>query len=258
MSSDFDRAYRLWTYLHSAVLFLSSLLMSPVFLITEEIFFWFLAPYGALSLLWLYALAGWGDRSPADALTGSRGGGAALLFLWAALLPQSEILGTSSARWLILALLTLLELTDFFDGRLARKQGPRSFGAVWDMENDALYIFALTLVGWVHVGFPFWALAIGLMRYVYFLAFRVTGDPPGCPAAYKWFAKSVAALIAVVLLVAYIPGVPELAIRLILAPVLALQTASFGWDLLLQIRAGRVRVAQLTEEEIPRKMETWR
>lgn len=258
MSIDFDGAYRLWTYLHSAVLFLATLLMSPVFLIPEELFFWFLAPYSALAILWLYALAGWGERSPADALTGSRGTGAALLFLWAALLPQTESLGGSSARWLMLVILTLLELTDFFDGRLARRKALRSFGSVWDMENDALYIFALTLVGWVHIGFPFWALAIGLMRYVYFLAFRVTGDPPGYPAAYKWFAKSVAALIAVTLLVAYIPGLPELAVRLILAPVLALQTASFGWDLLLQVRAGRVSVAQLTEEEIPRKMETWR
>jgi phosphatidylglycerophosphate synthase len=256
MSGDFERAYRLWTYAHSAVLFLATLLMSPVFLITEEIFLWFLAPYALASIFWLYTIAGWGERSPADALTGSRGVGAALLFLWAALLPQSTSLAGGGARWLLLAVLSLVEITDFFDGRLARRRGFRSFGAVWDMENDALFIFALTLVGWVHLGFPFWALAIGLMRYVYFLAFRVTGDPPGYPAAYKWFAKSVAALIAVSLLVSYVPGLPELLIRLLLAPVLLLQAASFGWDLLLQVRAGRVRM--LTEDEIPRKMETWR
>lgn len=256
MNGDFDRAYRLWTYMHSAVLFIASLLMSPVFLLREEIFFWFLAPYAAVSILWLYTLAGWRERGAADALTGSRGVGAALLFLWGGLLPEVASLSLSSARWLLLLFLVLIEVTDFFDGRLARKRGSRRFGAVWDMENDALFIFSLTLVGWVHLGFPFWALAIGLMRYVYFLAFRVSGDPPACPVAYKWFAKSVAALIALSLLASYIPGLPDLAIRLILAPVLALQTVSFGWDLLLQVRGGRVRM--LAEEEIPRKMETWR
>lgn len=258
MRGEFDRAYRLWTYLHSAFLFLATLLVSPLFTISEELFFWMLTPYTLVAMLWLYSLAEWEERGVADILTGTRGLGSVVLFLVAALAPTAPLFETGSFRWMLLGFLVLVESTDFFDGRIARKRGSRSFGSVWDMENDALFIFSLTLVGWHLLSFPFWALLIGLMRYLYFLAFRVTGDPPGYPQVYKRFAKSVAAFIAVGLLVAYVPLLDSLYQRLILAAVLFLQSVSFGWDLLLQHRAGRVRVAQLNEEEIPRKMETWR
>ncbi len=258
MRGEFDRAYRLWTYLHSAFLFLATLLMSPVFTFSEELFLWVLAPYTVLIMVWLYSLAELKDRGPADLLTGTRGFAAMVLFLYGALRPELPILNGGSFLWILLAFLLLVELTDFFDGRLARKRGCSSFGAVWDMENDALFMFSLALVGYVHLGFPVWALLIGLMRYLYFLAFRVTGDPPGYPDSYKRFAKSVAALIAVGLLAAYAPLMTPFHRGLLLAPVLLLQTISFGWDLLLQAKAGRIRVSQLREEEIPRKMETWR
>lgn len=258
MSDPYDRAYRLWTYAHSVVLLITAVAMTPIFLFSEVAIFWFLAAYTVGALASLYAMAGWGDRRGADLLTASRGLAATVVFLWAALLPTREILALPATRWYLLAFLVFAEATDFIDGRLARRVGCRNFGAVWDMENDALFIFGLTLVGFVHLGFPVWTLLIGLMRYLYFLLFRLTGDPPGYPASYKWFAKSVAATIAVSLLVAYVPGLADSAIRLILASVLLLQLASFTWDLVLQARAGRLRLSLMREEELQRKMETWR
>ena len=255
MRTDFDGAYKVWTYLHSTALLLLTVAVTPLFTLSEGLLFWFLAPYTVFILLRLYHIGGWGQRSLADLLTASRGIGAALLFLWAALIPYYPDLTGPGWRWSLVAFLAAVEATDFFDGRVARRRGSRRFGAVWDMENDALFIFALTLVGWIYLGFPVWALLIGLMRYAYFLIFRTTGDPPGYPAAYKWFAKSVAALIALSLLVAYLPELGETATRLLLAPVLSLQLISFGWDLLLQIRAGRV---SLLETGIAGKVETGR
>ncbi|MFW6214819.1 MAG: CDP-alcohol phosphatidyltransferase family protein [Alkalispirochaetaceae bacterium] len=258
MSARFDRSYRLWTYLHSVTLLIITVAMTPLFVIPEALLFWFLVPYTLGILTLLYLSAGWGEGRGADLLTATRGAAAALVFLWAALLPLDGSLGATSVRWFLLALIVAAEATDFFDGRLARRRGCREFGAIWDMENDALFIFALTLVGYVHLRFPAWTLLIGLMRYLYFLLFRLTGDPPGYPMSYKWFAKSVAATIAISLLVSYIPGLSTVAIISILAPVLILQSLSFSWDLILQARAGRLRSALLREQELPRKMETWR
>ncbi len=258
MWGAFDRAYRLWTYLHSAFLLLLTLVISPFFIVPKELFLWVLPPYAAVSMLSLYTLGGWEERRSADLLTASRGFAAAALFLYAALLPDFSYLGSLSFHWLLVGFLAVVELSDFFDGRLARRRGCRSFGAVWDMENDALFIYSLTLVGWVHLGFPLWALLIGLMRYLYFLAFRVTGDPPGSPESYKRFAKSVAALIAVGLLLGYVPLLTGIHRNLLLALILFLQTISFGWDLLLQVRAGRNRLFVPAEEKIPGKMGIWR
>lgn len=255
--SDFDRRYSLWTYLQSGILLLTLFLLTPLVALNDAVFFWFLAPYTLLILLRLYGLAGWRNGRLADLLTASRGLAAVVLFLWAGLVDLYPLLSGESVRWYLLALLCAAELTDFFDGRLARSAGCRPFGAVWDMENDALFIYALVLVGSVHLGFPVWALLIGGMRYLYFLLFRITGDPPGYPTAYKWFAKSVAATIAVSLLVAYLPGIGGFGIRMILAPVLALQLISFGWDLALQIRAGRVRFLFHAPEKLTGKVETW-
>lgn len=256
MKRDFDHAYNLWTYLHSAILLLSVLLLTPLLIVPDSLLFWFLAPYTVLVLLRLYSYGGWRSGSLADVVTASRGVAAVFLFLWAASVNGFPSLVGEPARWTLLALLALTELTDFFDGRVARKRGSRPFGAVWDMENDALFIFALALVGRAHLDFPVWALLMGVMRYLYFLLFRITGDPPGYPGAYKWFAKSVAALIAVSLVVAYLPSIGGRGIRLLLGPVLLLQLLSFGWDLGLQIRAGRVRLLFHGSEKLPSRMET--
>ena len=258
MSLDFDRPYKLWAYFHSAFLFLVAFLMSPVFTLEPSFFFWGLAPYAILSLIWLYSLQGWQSLGGADLLTASRGVGAALLFLWGALRPEVSALGSEIGRWALLGFLVAVEATDFFDGRVARRSGPRPFGAVWDMENDALYILALSMVGFVHLGFPVWTLLLGLMRYLYFLLFRVTGDPPRRPEQYKWFAKSVAAIIAISLITSYAPMLGSLSISILLATVLSLQLISFGWDVYLQARGGKIRLGLFKEEELPRKMETWR
>ena len=65
---------------------------------------------------------------------------------------------------LVLGLLAL----DAFDGWLARRHNTASaFGAVFDMETDALGVLALSLLLWRHELVGAWVLVAGLWRYVY-------------------------------------------------------------------------------------------
>jgi len=200
---------------------------------------------GVVLLSTLYTIAGDGHPLP-NALTAVRGVAGAALLLWSASFLLSAAPGggndtaaavSPDALWIVFSVLALVEVTDFFDGRTARRFGATPFGAVWDMENDAFFTFALSFTVWGFLGFPPFVLAIGLMRYLYFLAVRVQGDPPVHPKAYKLFAKSVAAILVVALIGAFVPVVPGAVRMAALAIALALQILSFGWDLLLHIRS---------------------
>jgi phosphatidylglycerophosphate synthase len=234
-----DSQYKLWLYVHSSVLLIGTLLVSPIFEIEDMAFLHGLALFSLGSMLVLYTRPKHQRPCLADALTALRGLAAVLIFEWAALSPVFPGLESSNARWLVFALLAGVELTDFFDGMTARRRPHRSFGGVWDMENDALLALALSIVGHLRLGVPIFALLIGLMRYLYFLVFRLT-EPPTAGPAYKWFSKTVAALIAVSLIIPFAPIVPPLVNRVLIASVLGLQVISFGWDVALQFQAGRI------------------
>ncbi len=142
--------------------------------------------------------------------------------------------------WAVGSALAVVELTDFFDGRLARRFGPSAFGALWDMENDALFTLSLSLLVYLRYGVAPFVLLLGLMRYLYVLIWRFDSDPVTVSPAYKLFAKTTAAAIVVTLIVAVAPILPEWLRTAALAVVLGMQLVSFGWDLVLQYRAVRL------------------
>jgi hypothetical protein len=104
------------------------------------------------------------------------------------------------------------------------------------MESDALFAIALSIAMRHLFAVPLHVLAIGLMKYIYVLVWRYDGDPPVYPPAYKWYAKTVAAIIVSSLVAGLLPILPALVRTIGFACVLALQASSFGWDLLLHRR----------------------
>lgn len=140
--------------------------------------------------------------------------------------------------WALVATLALVELTDFFDGQVARRRGPSVFGATWDMECDALFTLALSVTAHRLYRVGAFVLAIGLMRYLYVLIWRYDGDPPRYPAAFKLYAKTTAAAIVVTLIATMAPVVGQRLRTASLLVVLVMQVVSFGWEILLHRRAG--------------------
>src|SRR3954447_26147637 len=86
------------------------------------------------------------------------------LGLVAALGTLFVILPRVAFAFLILAIFTL----DGIDGWVAKRRGEASpFGAVFDMETDALCVMVMSLILWQHRLVGPWVLVAGLWRYVY-------------------------------------------------------------------------------------------
>ena len=67
-----------------------------------------------------------------------------------------------------------MTVLDGFDGWLARRSGTASaFGARFDVETDALFVMAMSIVVWQYGKAGAWVLAGGMMRYAFVLAGRV-------------------------------------------------------------------------------------
>lgn len=147
----------------------------------------------------------------------------------------------TATGWIVVGILLVVEATDFFDGRIARRMQAGAFGAIWDMESDSVYAIALALAArHVHQAVvP--ALFIGLMRYLYVLGWRYGGDPPAMPRGYKLFARTTAAVVVTGLIVLLVPAIGDTIRSFIVAVVLTMQIVSFGWDLVLQRRAAGER-----------------
>ena len=133
----------------------------------------------------------------------------------------------------VLVVLTTAALAlDGVDGRVARRTGTVSdLGARFDMESDAFLIAVLSVyvapaVGW-------WVLAIGGMRYGYVVAGRLL---PWLrrPTPPRHWAKVVAAVQGIVLVVAAADVLPGAVAAAALAGALALLTESFGRDVVWQ------------------------
>ncbi len=237
----FDRAYHRWNLAHAAVIV--GLVGAVVLRGELHALPRFAAAWSALALGVLYGashrLESRGAEPPLrghvvpDVLTGVRGI-AAVVLLW--MLPGAPA-WSDETMWIIVALLAVAEVTDFFDGRVARHYGPSSFGALWDMENDALFTLSLSLLVYIRYEVHPVLLLLGLMRYLYVLVWRFHRDPITVSPAYKLFAKTTAAAIVVTLVVSVAPIIPDTLRRVALAVVLAMQVISFGWDLVLQYRA---------------------
>jgi CDP-diacylglycerol---glycerol-3-phosphate 3-phosphatidyltransferase len=72
--------------------------------------------------------------------------------------------------WLPLVLYFLSDLTDFFDGYLARVSGMVTrLGETLDMNNDALGVLVATLLAFQYGTVPWWYLPFGFARYIFLL-----------------------------------------------------------------------------------------
>lgn len=115
---------------------------------------------------------------------------------------------------------------DAVDGRVARRTGTSSArGARFDMEVDAVLILVLSVLVVRPVGA--WVLAIGLMRYA-FLAAAAVLPWLRAPIPPRYWAKVVAALQGIALLVAASGLLPRGWAAVVLAVALALLVESFG------------------------------
>lgn len=241
--AKFDRSYHRWNMTHATavtVFVVGSQIEAISLASTAALTIWV-----ALALPLLFALGynrhpdGAGPGLP-NALTAVRALSAVLLVglsgaLRAGLAPGAVVQG--AAPWWLAGALAVITLTDFFDGRIARRMHAGRFGQTWDMECDAVYAMALSILLRTMYQVPMFVLAIGLMRYIYVLVWHYDGDPADVPRLYKLYAKTVTALLVSGLIVSLIPVIPHQVRVILLAVLLAMQTVSFLWDLVLQRRA---------------------
>ena len=170
---------------------------------------------------------------PADRITLFRAvlaGGCAtivVLSLWGTVPTQS---------WWLVLLAAPAVLLDAVDGAVARRTGTSNkAGARLDMETDAMLLLVLSVPVALTVGW--WALLIGLMRYLYVAAswFRpaLRGE-----LGFSSFRRVVAAIQGVVLVLVLIPVVPLAVATSLAAAALALLCLSFGRDILALERSA--------------------
>ena len=155
--------------------------------------------------------------SPATVVTGGR-------VVLAVAVGVAALLDGSA--WLIGVLVTVALLTDLVDGRLARATGTTSeLGARLDQEADALLILVLSAIVAADVGW--WVLGIGLAHYVFGALFTLVGPLRSLPARPRFWCKTVAVLVGVVLAAAAVLPLPDLVATVAVAAVAVLLAESF-------------------------------
>lgn len=151
-----------------------------------------------------------------------------LILLIAAVIPFPDI--AQQYGWTLAMVSLLALLLDGVDGMVARRTGTESaWGARFDMEMDAVFILALSmlLVSMGQAGL--WVLMLGIMRYAFVGAGQVWSWmqrplPPSFrrPAVCVW---QIATLLACL-----VPIVPNLVVTLSLVLALVLLLMSFAID----------------------------
>ncbi|WFE28037.1 CDP-alcohol phosphatidyltransferase family protein [Solwaraspora sp. WMMD791] len=164
-------------------------------------------------------VTGWG---PADTVTLARG---TLVGAVTALVADSFF--RPVPLWVLVALAAVALALDGVDGQVARRTGTCSrLGARFDMETDSalvlvLSVFVAATLGW-------WALAIGVFRYV-FAAAAWVAPWLRAPLPPRFSRKTVAATQGTVLVVAA-AGIAPTMVTVLVAVVLAALLWSFGQD----------------------------
>ncbi|HET9649340.1 MAG TPA: CDP-alcohol phosphatidyltransferase family protein [Microlunatus sp.] len=132
---------------------------------------------------------------------------------------------------------------DGVDGAVARARGEASeFGARFDMETDAAMIMILCVAVAAGGGVGAWVLAIGLFRYVYWLAsFRVAALRVPLPPSL--LRKAVAVAQSIALLSCLLLAVTGVGPSWLPAAVAGLALAGLAWSfvsvIVAQLRAAR-------------------
>lgn len=143
--------------------------------------------------------------------------------------------------WSFAAIATIALLLDGLDGYLARTIGPKSdFGARFDMEVDALLVLTLSVLAIVLGKAPFWAIAIGLIRYG-FVAAAIALPWLNAPLAVSLRRKSVCVLQVVCLCLLATPPVSGDVAHALAALALVAVVWSFAIDIAWLYRHRHVR-----------------
>jgi len=221
----------MWLIAHSLVLTglsAAALIGAPLRWIAEA-----LVAEACVAFFFLFVEGGVPARRVANAVTGFRlvtGVGAVAATAFGVLPP-------TTAAWAIFWALVMGEITDFLDGFIARRAGPTAFGARLDMETDAFFMLALSMIAVAWHGFPRWIIVTGLLRYAVALPFFLLPDSP-FPRSFSAFARTASATAAIALLVVVFPRSPDLlrTIGGVLAVVIL--ALSFGWEAVLRVAAA--------------------
>lgn len=187
------------------------------------------------------------EHTPADRITTLRlgfGSAAVLLLVAAELIPLVEPTDPAYRAFFILFLFIAV-LSDFVDGKVARRSTPSRFGGDWDMQNDAAFAMLLSIAAVVFVGFDSWVIVIGLARYLYVIAVPSAHEKVQTPRSYELYGKAVCAVTVISLAAAVADGETGLATTAALAVSLAAVMSSFGWFTYL-LRRERVTGTYIT------------
>ncbi len=181
---------------------------------------WPIAACAALSwaaLLWL----GRGAYTPSGRFGWANRVTALRLLVISSLTAAPAALAARSVFLLVLGVLAL----DLLDGWLARRLGDASpFGALFDMESDALLVLVVTLRLWLGGGFAAWVLFPGVLRYAYVLA--IWCWPEAREAPRSRLGRSAFALLMVGLLAGLVLPEPSASVGVLLGSLLV--SASFA------------------------------
>ena len=136
------------------------------------------------------------------------------------------------ARWTLTGFAAAGLLSDGADGWLARRTGTASeFGARFDMETDALFMLALSLLVHALGEIGGWVLLSGLLRYL-FVGAGLLWSPLTAPLLPSFRRKSVCGMQMAILVAALAPSMPSQWGSALCAVGLSLLIYSFGCDVL--------------------------
>lgn len=138
----------------------------------------------------------------------------------------------SQMRWLVVVAATVALLSDGIDGWAARRSGMASdFGAHFDMEVDALFLLALSMLVYATGEIGAWVMASGVLRYAFVLS-SWAWPRLAMPLLPLWRRKAICVLQFTVLIVALVPIMPSSAAQVLCVGGLALLCYSFAADLI--------------------------
>jgi phosphatidylglycerophosphate synthase len=247
--SEWKSWYRLWdkgfsagmTLIGAAVI-ACAVLEWPLGLATKALFSVAAVAWAIGGLATLYRSVS--HHTTADRITLLRVGfgSAAVMLLVGAELASRAGISLSAYRVPFTLMLLAAAVSDFLDGRVARKVEPTPFGADWDMQNDAAFAMLLSVVAVAFVGVQPWVILIGLARYLFVLMVPGAHEDVETPRSYERFGKVVCAVVVLTLVAVVANGDGGIGASVALALSLGALVSSFGWFTLL-LRRERAYVA---------------
>tara|TARA_B100000029_G_scaffold282755_1_gene276643 strand:+ start:2055 stop:2762 length:708 start_codon:yes stop_codon:yes gene_type:complete len=148
----------------------------------------------------------------------------------AAMITIPVTLNTTGAWWII-TISAIALMLDGLDGRVSRiKQCETTFGAKFDMELDAFFLFILSVLVWQSGKIGVWITAIGIIRYAFVIS-TLLAPWLGQTLPESFRRKLICAIQGISLLICLGPIVPPTFAALVGGVALCLLVISFGIDI---------------------------